>query len=98
MPDALGSASEFGGKVQRNRVQPAPHVPDESERMMLVYTTGDDSGKTDPDNGETFAGLLPEEKVIALREPTGVFKKGQVWDELRVAADQAIAELAATEG
>jgi len=96
MPDKAGPPSEFGGRVQPNRVQPPPHVPTQSERMMLLYTTGDESGQLNPDNGESFAGLLPLEEAKAAAIARGVsFEKGQVWDQLQAEADAAIAELAA---
>lgn len=95
MPDALGPASEFGGKVQRNRVQPPPHVPTPSERLMLMYTTGDESGLTDPDpNNDVFLGFLPEEEQRALRQAEGHLDKGQEWDILVQEGGQAIDELA----
>jgi hypothetical protein len=72
MADEVGP-SEFGGKPQLNRVQPSTtpagtkgHAPDPSERLMLVYTTGDESGLSDPDGGEAFAGLLPLEEALKL--------------------------------
>lgn len=64
MPGA-GAPSEFGGKVRRNRTQPPPHEPTESERLMLAYTTGDESGDQPPDNGEAFNGLLPLDEAEA---------------------------------
>lgn len=71
MPDT--SETEYGGKVQKNRVQPTTptgdhgfsHTPTPSEELMLGYTTGDTSGASDPDSGEAFAGLLPEEERLA---------------------------------
>ena len=93
MPDALGKPSEFGGKVGRNRVQPSPHIPTQSERMMLLYTTGDESGTSTPDGGEAFAGLIPLGRQIAKRKAEGVFDKGQVWDALKTEADPLITEL-----
>lgn len=83
MPDQAGPPSEFGGKVQKNRVQPPPHEPTPSERMMLLYTTGDESGNLDPEsNGESFDGLLPYDEQLALRRAEGVMDKGQVWEEM----------------
>lgn len=87
MPDRL-APSEFGGKVGKNRVQPLPHLPTSSEALMLLYTTGAESGVNpytglrEPDNGEAFNGLLPEKVQRALREQAGDLKKGEVWDEL----------------
>lgn len=99
MPDALGPASEFGGKVQKNRVQPSPHVPTPSERLMLLYTTGDESGLTNPDpNGDVMQGLLPEEKQRALREAEGVLVKGQDWERIQREADAEIQAIKAETG
>jgi len=70
MPDT--SETEYGGKVQRNRVQPPPHEPTASEQIMLTYTTADDSGATDPDDGEAFKGLVPEEERIAELKSQGL--------------------------
>lgn len=83
MPDKLGPPSEFGGKVKRNRIQPSPHVPTVSEKLMLEYTTGDQSGLTDPDGGEVFAGLLPLDVQTELRRAEGVLEKGQVWEAMK---------------
>lgn len=95
MPDALGPASEFGGKVGRNRVQPAPHVPTPSERLMLMYTTGDESGLTDPDpNGDVWTGFLPEEEQRAIRQAEGALDKGQEWDAIVQQGAQDISDLA----
>lgn len=94
MPDSLGPPSEFGGKVQRNRVQPPPHIPTPSERMMLLYTTGSESGTQDPDGGESFSGLLPIERAREAAIARGVsFEKGQVFEQLQAEAEGAIAEL-----
>ncbi len=38
---------------------------------MLLYTTGDPSGLSDPDKGEAFAGLLPAKRQRELREQAG---------------------------
>jgi len=74
MPDKL-PPSEWGGRVQKNRVQPPitpagtqGHNPldDPSEQVMLTYTTGDPTGLSDPDDGEAFAGLLPLEQALEL--------------------------------
>jgi hypothetical protein len=97
MPDSLGKASEFGGKIMRNRVQPLPHVPTQSERLMLLYTTGDSSGTSMPDNGETFAGLLPYENQLALREAEGVMRKGEEWERMQTEAAAEIVEIALPE-
>lgn len=95
MPDALGKPSEFGGKVQPNRVQPPPHVPTPSERLMLMYTTGDESGTLPPDpNGDVFAGFLPEEQQRAIAEASGLLKKGEAWEALQQLGSQEIIDLA----
>lgn len=95
MPDSAGPASEFGGKVQPNRVQPPPHIPTPSERLMLMYTTGDESGLTQPDpNDDVFLGFLPEDEQRAIRQAEGALDKGQAWDALKQEGDQAIADLA----
>ena len=64
MPDSLGPASEFGGKIQKNRVMPpvtplgaAGHVPTSAERQMLTYTTGGEDSTRDPDDGEAWQGV-----------------------------------------
>ncbi len=95
MPDALGPASEFGGKVQRNRVQPPPHVPTPSERLMLMYTTGDESGLTDPDPANVvFTGFLPELEQRAAMQAAGLLDKGQEWEALVQQGALDIADLA----
>lgn len=96
MPDAQSTATEFGGKPQKNGVQPPPHIPTQSERLMLLYSTGDESGQSAPDGGDTWSGLLPVAKAKEAAVARGVsFETGQVWDELQSEADAAIAELAA---
>lgn len=65
---------------------------------MLLYTTGDDSGLSDPDGGEAFAGLLPYDRQYDLRLNEGVLEKGQYWDALVEEGNTEISELAATEG
>ena len=95
MPDSLGKPSEFGGRVQRNRVQPPPHVPTPSERLMLMYTTGDESGLVEPDpNGDVFAGFLPEVQQRAIRAAEGHLNKGQEWETLVQEGSQEISDLA----
>jgi hypothetical protein len=86
--------TEFGGKVQRNGVQPPPHVPTANERLSLTYRTGDPSGRTDPDDGEIFAGLRTTVAQRAAMEAAGAFVKGTVAEELAILA---AAELAALE-
>lgn len=78
-----GGPSEFGGRVKRNGVQPAPHVPDASEKLMLLYTTGDPSGETLDRDALVMQGLLPLEEQRALREAEGALEKGQVWKEMQ---------------
>ena len=95
MPDALGPPSEFGGRVRKNRVQPPPHVPTPSERLMLMYTTGDESGLTDPDkNGDVMAGFLPDEEQRAIAQAAGLLDKGQEWDALVQQGAQDVGDLA----
>jgi hypothetical protein len=60
---------------------------------MLLYTTGDASGLSMPDGGEVFAGLLPADEQLAIREAEGVMKKGQVWEEMVVAAEAELPAL-----
>lgn len=98
MPDNIGPASEFGGKVQKNRIQPLPHTPDPSERLMLLYTTGDESGISMPDNDEAFSGLLPYEEQYAKRAAEGAFDKGQVYKGFLTDAEIAQQELAGSGG
>ena len=84
MADTMGP-SEFGGKVQRNGVQPFPHEPTASEKLSLVYRTGSEAGDAKPDGGVAFAGLLPTREQRAIREAMGDMDKGQVWDEMQQA-------------
>jgi len=94
-----GSASEFEGTgVQKNGVFPPPHIPTPSERLSLLYRTGDESGSTDPDNGEVWNGLVSEQTQTARRQAEGVLDKGQEWEKLSQEAAPAIQELAPTEG
>lgn len=76
--------SEFGGgPMRRNRIQPPPHQPTASEKLMLQYTTGDPTGVLDPDlEGAAFEGLLPYKQQEEIRRAAGDLDKGQVWDEL----------------
>ncbi len=76
MVDSL-PPSEFGGKQQLNRVQPFPHEPTASEKLMLQYTTADDTGLTNPDTGEAFHGLLSLAEQTELMESSGQLEKGQ---------------------
>lgn len=96
MPDQ-GPPTEFGGKVlKRHGVQPVPHVPTQSERLSLLYRTGDESGTTDYDpdgDGEAFAGLLPLDKQTESREREGVLKKGRVWEEMQKEGQAEVDEL-----
>lgn len=73
--------SEYGGRVQRNGIQPpvtpkgAPgHEPTASEKLRLIYQTGQDEDSTrNPDSErESFNGLLPPKEAIevAKREKT----------------------------
>lgn len=49
---------------------------------MLTYTTGDETGAMDPDDGETFSGLIDYDQQLAIRTAEGVMDKGQVWREM----------------
>lgn len=89
----MATSSEYGGDP--GLVQPAPHVPNASERLSLIYRTGDPSGQTDPDNGEIFAGLRTEVAQRAAREAEGALTKGQAFEELQAAAEAELAALAA---
>lgn len=86
MPN-LGAPSEFGGKPQRNGVQPPPHRPTPSERLSLMYRTGREDGTAAPDNGEAWLGLLPLDDQRALRETAGDLDKGQVWAEMQASGE-----------
>lgn len=91
-------ASEFGGNgVNKAGVFPAPHVPTPSERLSLLYRTGDESGLTDPDDGEVWTGLRTVETQTAIRKAEGVLEKGQEWERLRQLADPQLQELRPTE-
>ena len=90
--------SEYGGKgVQKNGVYPSPHVPTESERLSLLYRTGDESGLTDPDNGEVWSGLRSAETQRQVRAAEGHFDKGQEWEKLSQEAEGELSELKPTE-
>lgn len=83
MPN-VNKPTEFGGRVQRNGIQPpvAPkpsrsiptgHVPTGAEKLKLQYQTGQTEDSTrSPDNGEAFTGILPLKEQIAAREAEGV--------------------------
>lgn len=88
--------SEYGGSDTKTGVQPSPHVPTPSERLSLLYRTGDESGLTDPDNGEVFSGLRTEATQRQLRQAEGVLEKGQEWERLRQLADPEIEALRPT--
>lgn len=76
----INAATEFGGKVQRNGIQPpvAPkglpgHVPTNAELLRLQYLTGQDADSTrPPDDGEAFEGIDPLDIAIAKRRAEGV--------------------------
>lgn len=53
MPDGL-RPSEFGFSSKKNTLAPYPHEPTASEKLRLVYMTGDEAGET-PDP-ESFVG------------------------------------------
>jgi hypothetical protein len=89
--------SEFGGNPNsRTGVQPSPHIPTPSERLSLLYRTGDESGLTDPDDGEVWLGLLSEPTQRAARQAEGVLEKGQEWEKLQQEATPVIEELRPT--
>lgn len=91
--------SEFGGaETTPHGVQPPPHVPTESERISLLYRTGDESGRTPPDDGSVWMGLRSEATQRAIRESEGVLAKGQVWETMRQEGEQAVGELPKAEG
>jgi len=85
--------SEYGGRAQKNGVQPPPHIPTPSERLSLLYRTGDESGISDADTGEVFSGLRSAETQRAIREAEGLFEHGQVWEQLQDAGTAALTEL-----
>lgn len=85
----ISKGSEFGGLP--GLVQPPPHIPTASERLSLIYRTGDPSGQSPPVE-EIFGGLREESAQRAAREAEGAFVKGEVAAELEA---QAAAELAA---
>jgi hypothetical protein len=79
--------SEFGGRgVNRNGIYPSPHIPTASERLRLIYRTGDMSGLTLPDGGEAFSGLLPLDIIMPIKEAEGYFIKGELWQEMEQSA------------
>lgn len=71
--------SEFGGKSQKNTIQPPitprggrGHTPTPSEEMHLLYATGQTVDSTrPPDTGEAMTGILPlREAKAAMPQPT----------------------------
>jgi hypothetical protein len=68
MPKHPNGPSEFGGRQQRNTIQP-PVTPagtpghtqlTADEKLRLDYLTGQHDDTTrNPDNGEAFEGILP---------------------------------------
>jgi hypothetical protein len=95
MPDAFSQPSEFGGRIQRNGIQPLPHIPTASEKLSLMYRTGDVDGSKEPDGGLSFSGLIPADQLLAIREAEGVsFEKGQEWERIKEAAELERAALA----
>jgi hypothetical protein len=87
-------ASEFGGSdTGRNGVQPSPHTPTASEKLHLLYRTGDMSGLTDPDHGEAFSGLLPLEILVPIKEAEGFFIKGEIWEEMEAEAQIELTQI-----
>lgn len=92
---AKNTPSEFGGRVQRNGVQPRPHRPTSSEALSLLYRTGSEDGinpftkRNEPDSGEAFEGLLPKAEQKKLKEAAGDLIKGTIWDEMVAEGKQA---------
>lgn len=87
-------ATEFGGDPQKNGVQPPPHIPTPSERLSLLYRTGDESGVTQDDpNGDVWMGLRSAETQRAEREAAGLFEVGQEWDRLTSEGEAAVGDL-----
>lgn len=83
MPEKNMGPSEFGGRIQANGVQPPPHEPTASEKLMLVYRTGDDTGLLPVDReGAPFEGLLPKKEQEELRKQAGDLNKGEIWQEM----------------
>jgi hypothetical protein len=80
----LDRPTEFGGKVQRNGIQPpkAPlpsrsiptgHVPYAYELLRLQYQTGQTADSTRaPDKGEAFAGIEPLDVAMSKRRAEGI--------------------------
>lgn len=63
----------------------------------MLYRTGDESGLTEPDNGEVFGGLRSEATQTAIRKSEGVLEKGQVWTQMTQEAEAELQELRPTE-
>jgi hypothetical protein len=78
------SPTEFGGRVQKNTIQPpvAPkpsksiptgHIPTSTETLRLQYLTGQTADSTrPPDNGEAFSGIEDLLTAIEKRRAEGV--------------------------
>lgn len=92
---SMAGASEFGGNgVQANGVFPSPHVPTASERLMLLYRTGDESGLMPVDTeGVVWTGMLPAKEQRDIRQAAGDLDVGQEWDALKQAADAELQSL-----
>lgn len=93
MATDVNRGSEFGGVP--GLVQPPPHVPTASERLSLIYRSGDPSGSTPADDGEIWGGLRTEAAQRAAREAEGALVKGEVFEELVVLSEAEVAALAA---
>lgn len=73
----MPKATEFGGGVQRNTIQPPVtpkgnkgHTPDSAETLRLQYLTGQIEDSTKDPDGVSFDGLRPLPEVLAeLPEP-----------------------------
>lgn len=90
--------SEFGGKPNpKTGIQPPPHVPTASERLQLLYRTGDESGLTDPDTN-VWAGLRTVATQREIMTAEGHMDKGQEWERLVQEGEAAVEEIPRVEG
>ena len=80
--------------IARHGVQPVPHVPTPSERLRLLYLTGDESGLSPVDDrNDIWSGTLPIEEQTSIRAAEGVLERGQVWEDLLTEGASAVEEL-----
>lgn len=80
MSDGL-PPSEFGGKTNRNGINPAPYRPNADESLSLLYRTGDSTGNTfmaKKDEGVVFNGLIPFDEQMKIIEDKGWLEKGEL--------------------